>query len=144
MEGGRSFSDSGVLREEGGEELRGEATVEDHGERGDGVRVEGDGERGMFADLVLHGPDGLVEGCDGEVDGASANDLAKVGWVVVDGKRDGSGDVGGYGERGTLGVEAEGEDEGTAPCWSELAKGRVRAEDLGLGLAVLRVRGHSR
>src|SRR5215469_9278217 len=123
------FGDAGMWGEEGGEELRGEPALEDLSERGDGARVEGDGERGMFADLVLHGPDGLVECGDGGIDGSCADDLAKVGWVVVDGERDGSGDVGGDGEGGALFVEAQGEDESASPVLAEMEESGVGAQD---------------
>lgn len=98
----------------------------------------------MFADLVLHGPDGFVEGVDDEVAGSSAHHAVEVSWIVVDGERDGSGDVGGYGEGCALRVEAEGEDERAAPVSTELVEGCVSTEDSGLGWVVSGLRGHSK
>jgi hypothetical protein len=51
----------------------------------DGVGVKGYGEGSLFAEFVLHGADGFVEGVDDEVDGSGAGDLADVDWIVVDG-----------------------------------------------------------
>ena len=72
-----------------------------------GSHLESDGERGVFADLVLHCTDGFVEGGDDKVAGSAADDLADVDRVVVDGERDGSGYVGGCGEGCSFGVETE-------------------------------------
>ena len=62
----------------------------------------------------------------------TADDLAKMSGVVVDGEGDGSGDVGGYGEGGPGGVEAQGKDELATPYWADLMEGCVGAEDLRL------------
>src|SRR5215467_10598379 len=97
--------------DEGSEELGGKAALEDLGQRCDGVGVKGDGEGGMFTHLVFHGADGLVQRGDGEVDSTRANNLAKVGWVVVDGERNGSADDGRHRESDSPEVEPEGENE---------------------------------
>ena len=86
----------------------------------------------MFANLVFHRPDGFVECCDDEVAGTGADYFADVGGVVVDGERDGSSYVGGNGEGCSLRIEAEREDELSAPGWAELVEDGVGTEDLGL------------
>lgn len=86
----------------------------------------------MFAGFVLHRADGFVESVNDEVAGSGTENLANVDWVVVDGERDGSNDVGGYGEGCTLGIEAKGEDEPSAPVWTELIEDGVSAENLEL------------
>lgn len=121
-------------REEVGEELGGEASFFDFGEGLDGVGVEGYGEGGSFAELILHDTDGFIEGIDDEVGCSGVSDLADVSWVVIQGERDGSNYVGSNGERGPAWVQAQGEDELSAPGWAELVEGAVGAEDLGLGL----------
>jgi hypothetical protein len=95
--------------------LRGEASVSNFSEREERVSVESYGERGVFADLVLHGSDGLVEGVDDKVRGSGSNDVAKVIGLVVNGQGDSSSNVRGYGEGCARGVESKGKDERTAP-----------------------------
>jgi len=97
----------------------------------------------LFAELVLHDPDGFVEGVDDEVGCAATGNLADVRWVVVDGEGYGSSDVGGDGEGCASGGEAEGEDELSSPGGAELVEGGVGAEDLGLGLVGMRRWRHS-
>ena len=55
-----------------------------------------------------------------------------MGGVVVDGEGDSSSDIGGYGERCSTGIKAEGEDEGASPAWAKAVESGEGAEDLGL------------
>lgn len=141
---GGGFGDAWVRREKVCEELGGEASFFDLGEDQIGIGVEGYGEWGVFADLVLHGPDGFVEGVDDEVAGSGTDHASEVGWIVVDREGNGSDYVRGYGEGGALRVKAEREDEGAAPVWAELVKNCVGAENSGLGWVVSGLRRHSR
>jgi hypothetical protein len=106
----RSLGDVLVRRKEVCEELGGEATFENFIESARGICVERDRERGVLPDFVLHGTDGFVDGVDDEVAGRSADNLAEMAGVLVDGKGDGSGYVGGGGESRAIGIETERED----------------------------------
>ena len=98
----------------------------------------------MLADLVLHCAYGFVEVVDDKVGGPGAYDSAEVRGVAVDCQRDSPGYVCGYGKGCTGWIEAEGEDELSAPALVKVMKGGEGAEDLFLGLAGIGNGGHSK
>jgi hypothetical protein len=112
--------------------LRGEAAFGDLVEGSCGSRVECDGERSTFAELVLHGPNGLIERVDDKVCRASADDFAEMLGIVVDSKADSACDIGCDGERRALRRKPELKNERTRPIRAEPLEGRIRAKDLGL------------
>ena len=135
--------DVGVSGQEGGEELGGQAAVDDLAQSLERIASKSNGERSLLANLILHGADGLIEGVDGEVDSTGASGFAEVSRVVVDCECDGSGDAGSEREGRASLVESEGEDKGAAPGGTDLMKRGEGAQSEGLREIGGELRGHS-
>ena len=118
---GRTGGDSG-------DELGGDSASEDLLQGFGEVGLQADGEGLVFADLVLHGAEGFVEGVDDEVAGSGAEGGVGEFGIFFDGEADGSGDVGGEGEGCAFVVQAKVDDEGAAPVSL-----RVGAEEMEQG-----------